>query len=70
MHPADHDVYLTLTNSTAPAGGQGAARPTPDPNLYGHIIRWQEAGGDHAADFEWDIFLLAGDPHQGPARSP
>jgi secreted PhoX family phosphatase len=29
------------------------------PNDNGHIIRWAEAGGDHAATtFEWDIYLL------------
>jgi secreted PhoX family phosphatase len=31
------------------------------PNRWGHILRWREARGDHAATrFEWDIFLLAG----------
>ncbi len=52
-------VYVTLTNNTS--------RTTPNapnprtPNRWGHIVRWQERGGDHAStSFEWDIFVLAG----------
>jgi secreted PhoX family phosphatase len=47
----------------------GAARPPVDAanprpvNLYGHILRWSEEGGDAAAtSFRWDHFALAGDP--------
>ncbi len=47
----------------------GSARPPVDDansranNVYGHILRWREAGGDAAAlTFEWDVYLLAGDP--------
>jgi secreted PhoX family phosphatase len=33
------------------------------PNIYGQILRWTEEGGDAAAtSFQWDHFLLAGDP--------
>jgi secreted PhoX family phosphatase len=40
------------------------ANPRPD-NRFGHIVRWREAGGDPAAmTFEWDIFVLCGDPAQ------
>ena len=53
-------VYLTLTNNTSPAKVEHPANPRK-PNPWGHIIRWQEAGGDHAAtSFQWDLFLLAG----------
>lgn len=32
-------------------------------NTFGHIIRWNEQGGDPAQlTFKWDIFALAGDP--------
>jgi secreted PhoX family phosphatase len=32
-------------------------------NAYGHIIRWREQEGNPAATaFEWDIFVLCGDP--------
>jgi secreted PhoX family phosphatase len=46
----------------------GGARPPVDAanprsnNIYGHIIRWREAGDDPGATtFEWDIFVRAGD---------
>jgi secreted PhoX family phosphatase len=36
----------------------------------GHIIRWRDADGDPASTrFEWDVFLLCGDPqHADPER--
>jgi secreted PhoX family phosphatase len=47
----------------------GSARPPVDEanpranNVYGHVLRWRESGGDAAAlTFEWDVFLFAGDP--------
>jgi uncharacterized protein len=53
-------------DGTTTAGG---ARPPVDEanprsnNVYGHILRWREAGGDPAAlAFEWDVYLFAGDP--------
>jgi hypothetical protein len=52
-------------NGTTTAGGArppvDAANPRPT-NIYGHIIRWRETGGDVAAtSFEWDIYAFAGD---------
>jgi secreted PhoX family phosphatase len=53
-------VYLTLTNNTSSGKVENAANPRT-PNRWGHIIRWEEAGGDHAATtFEWDLFAIAG----------
>jgi len=53
-------VYVTLTNNTSAAKQENAANPRT-PNRWGHILRWKEAGNDHAATtFEWDLFLLAG----------
>jgi len=53
-------VYLTLTNNTSSSKVENAANPRK-PNSWGHIIRWAEDGGDHAAThFHWDLFLLAG----------
>ncbi len=53
-------VYLTLTNNTSSAKVESAANPRK-PNPWGHIIRWKEARGDHAATtFEWDLFAIAG----------
>jgi secreted PhoX family phosphatase len=47
----------------------GSARPAVDDanpravNNWGHIVRWNEAGGDATAtSFTWDIFLVAGNP--------
>jgi secreted PhoX family phosphatase len=53
-------VYLTLTNNTSSAKVVNAANPRM-PNPWGHIVRWEEARGDHTATtFEWDLFVLAG----------
>lgn len=53
-------VYLTLTNNTSAAKSPGAANPRT-PNAWGHIVRWAEAGNDHAATaFRWDLFVVAG----------
>jgi hypothetical protein len=65
VHPHTKDVYCTLTNNAERGKprqpGTDPANPRPA-NLYGHIIRWREAGGDPAAvRFTWDIFVLAGD---------
>ena len=54
-----------------------SARPPVDEsnpranNVYGHILRWREAGGDPAAlTFEWDVYLFAGDPANPGNISP
>ncbi len=72
------EVYCTLTNNSE-RGSEGkpgvdAANPRAD-NKFGHILRWQEAGGNAAANsFKWDIFALAGKPdaakaeHQGALK--
>jgi secreted PhoX family phosphatase len=57
-------------SSNTPDGTTTAndARPPVDDanpranNVFGHLVRWREAGGDPAAlTFDWDVFLLAGD---------
>jgi secreted PhoX family phosphatase len=58
VHPHSREVYVTLTNgtgNTAPVNSDRAINP------YGHIVRFREALNDDTA-FEWEIFLLAGDP--------
>ncbi len=54
----------------------GSARPPVDEanpranNLWGHIIRWNEDGGDATATtFAWDIFLIAGNPKKYTDRT-
>jgi uncharacterized protein len=66
VHPKTGEVYCALTNNVN-RGAEGrppidAANPRPN-NVFGHIIRWRERGGDPTATaFEWDVFLLCGDP--------
>lgn len=69
-HPETGDVYLTLTNNSA-RGTQGREGPNPAnpraPNHHGHIVRWSEAGGDHAAlHFRWEVFQFGGDQYASP----
>jgi secreted PhoX family phosphatase len=59
------DVYLTLTNGS---GNNAAVNSNRDPNPYGHIVRFREADHDNTAlAFEWDIFVIAGDPAYDPS---
>jgi secreted PhoX family phosphatase len=65
MHPVTQDVYVTLTNNDRRGGdgqpGTDAANPRAS-NVYGHIIRWRELGGDPAASkFRWELFALGGE---------
>jgi secreted PhoX family phosphatase len=73
VHPGTGEAYCTLTNNTrrgaAGSAGPDASNPRAD-NVFGHIIRWREHGGDAgASDFQWDVFVLAGDQdHPDPGR--
>jgi secreted PhoX family phosphatase len=58
VHPRTREVFLTLTNG---GSNNSAVNSNRDPNPYGHIVRFNEAANDDTA-FNWDIFLLAGDP--------
>ena len=66
-NPVNGKVYLTMTNNSArvllrPDAGEVAANPRV-PNFGGHIIELTENNGDHAAKkFQWEIFLLCGNP--------
>lgn len=71
VSPITGEVYVTLTNNkyrgerddqpvsaTNPRSYQARGKARGNDN--GHIIRWAEAGGEHAAtSFEWDIYLFA-----------
>jgi len=65
VHPKTGDVYCTLTNNSQRGVDGGAAVNAANPraaNVFGHIVRWRERGGDATGTaFEWDIFVLAGD---------
>jgi secreted PhoX family phosphatase len=65
-HPVTREVYCACTNNTARGRdkfeGPNPANPRAN-NVFGHIVRWREAGGDVAATrFAWDVFVEAGDP--------
>ena len=81
------EVLVTMTNNNRRGGttsnnpdgttSAGTARPPVDDanpranNVWGHIVRWNEAGGDATAlTFTWDIFVLAGQPGITDARKP
>ena len=70
-HPARAEIYCCLTNNKNRGkkpnkGGDPTPVGGPNPragNKYGQIVRWRPAGGDHtAAGFEWDLFVVAGNP--------
>ncbi|MFC3616442.1 PhoX family protein [Lutimaribacter marinistellae] len=70
-NPNMAEVYCCLTNNKnrgvkPNAGGDETPAMGPNPraeNHYGQIVRWRPQGGDHtAAGFEWDLYLLAGNP--------
>jgi len=66
VHPRSGEVYCTLTNNSG-RSVTDEANPRAN-NLYGQILRWREAGRDAAATrFEWDLFVLAGNPVVHPA---
>ncbi len=57
----DNKIYVTCTNNSGRAVTDTANPRTA--NRQGHIIRWSEAGNSPTATtFNWEIFLLAGDP--------
>jgi secreted PhoX family phosphatase len=77
--PVTGHIYIACTKSEDRASAEGvdqwsgrdvevgvnAANPRPD-NRSGHIIEIREAGDDATAtSFEWNVFLLAGNPAEG-----
>ncbi|MGB3623702.1 MAG: PhoX family phosphatase [Ketobacter sp.] len=63
VHPHTREVYVTLTNNDERGDKQPLNKANPRPhNLHGQILRWNEEQADPAAtDFEWTVFLLAGE---------
>jgi secreted PhoX family phosphatase len=62
VHPHSREVFVTLTNGS---GNDAPVNSNRANNPYGHIVRFREANNDDTA-FQWDIFLLAGDPAYDP----
>ena len=70
VHPHNNSVFCTLTNNYNRGALENqpvdAANPRAE-NHYGHIVRWTAAQGDHLAEqFDWDLFLIAGNPAVHP----
>jgi secreted PhoX family phosphatase len=72
VNPLNGEVYMTMTNNSQRNGLQDAANPraydadtgsysaSQNGNVNGHVIRWQESGGNHdATTFTWDIYVFA-----------
>ncbi|WP_454456551.1 PhoX family protein [Thauera phenylacetica] len=61
VHPSSGEVYVTMTNNSSRTQIDDA-NPRAN-NRYGQIVRWRETGNDPSATtFEWDLFVLAGNP--------
>ena len=73
IHPQTGEVYCSLTNNnqrgTDGKPGADAANPRAN-NVFGQIIRWRETNNNAASTtFNWDLFVIAGDPaHADPAQ--
>jgi secreted PhoX family phosphatase len=72
VHPTNRDVYVALTNNSQRGTSGRPAADAPNPrnvNVFGHILRFAEAGSDPTAlTFEWNIFAQCGDPSLGDAN--
>ena len=79
VNPTSGRIYLACTRNDSRTGesvrrpysgreidlGPNAANPRGN-NLFGHIIEIHEDGDDHTAkEFNWEVFILAGDPKKG-----
>jgi secreted PhoX family phosphatase len=58
-------VYCTLTNNSNRGEGRNPGVDAMNPranNTMGHIIRWKDGADFDGTAFEWNHFVLAGDP--------
>jgi secreted PhoX family phosphatase len=78
VNPTAAEAYCCLTNNSrrgalnddgtvrTNAGNEPMTVNGPNPralNNYGQIVRWRPEGGDHGATtFEWDLYVMAGNP--------
>ncbi|MDX9740501.1 MAG: PhoX family phosphatase [Gammaproteobacteria bacterium] len=70
VHPESGEVYCTLTNNSGRAVTDTNDANPRAANSFGQIVRWREAAGDAAAiRFEWDLFVIVGNPVAFPDRS-
>ncbi|TWI56743.1 hypothetical protein IQ22_01195 [Pseudomonas duriflava] len=67
VSPINGQVFCTLTNNSK-RGSDDMPVNGPNPranNIYGQILRWEEKDPSATA-FEWDLFLMAGNPAVHP----
>ncbi|GAB3121021.1 PhoX family protein [Novispirillum itersonii] len=67
VNPVTGNVYAMLTNNTKRTAEQADAANPRAKNAYGHVMEMippaKNGKADHSAPaYQWDIFLLAGDP--------
>jgi secreted PhoX family phosphatase len=78
VNPTAPEAYCCLTNNSRRGADQrrrhgadqcrrraddGQRAQPARVNRYGQIVRWRPAGGDHGAtSFEWDLYVMAGNP--------
>ena len=63
VNPLTRKVYVALTSNTRRAAGDESAPNPRAPNPMGHIVETSEWNADNGATrFEWEIFMLCGDP--------
>jgi len=64
--PKSGRVYAALTNNTdrGKPGKEGPTEINPrNANKHGHVLEWEEDGGDNTAlTFSWRLLLVCGDP--------
>jgi secreted PhoX family phosphatase len=72
VDPRSGEVYCTLTNNSRRGAAGHPAADAANPranNTMGHIIRWKEQGDFDADRFQWNHFVLAGDPVNARAEA-
>jgi secreted PhoX family phosphatase len=65
-------VYSTLTNNSNRGADKQPALDAANPranNTMGHIIRWKDGPDFDGATFQWNHFVLAGDPANARAEA-
>jgi secreted PhoX family phosphatase len=58
-------IYCTLTNNSNRGDGKSAGSDAANPrvnNTMGNIIRWKDEADFDGSSFQWNHFVLAGDP--------
>ncbi|CAI09314.1 conserved hypothetical protein [Aromatoleum aromaticum EbN1] len=70
VHPGSGEVYCTLTNNSGRAAANIDDANPRAANSWGQIVRWREDGdAAEATTFEWDLFVVAGNPIAFPERA-